>query len=141
MISINSFNTITSLNTYNSKLNISHDKLHLKSFVDSGDVQIIVNSTSLINKYYDFIKKILKSTTLTDKEYMTYRFQPKMYCNDMYGTTELWSLLLKVNNWTSVAEFNSKTFKSFNWQIFDVLNTILILEKDNINDNRAAINY
>jgi len=128
-----------SLSEYEDQLNISYNKLFLKSLVDSEDNVLIVNSTSLANKYYDYIQNGIISLELTDKEYMKYRFQPKMFCNDIYGTTELWGLLLKINNFNSIAEFNRKKIKVFGNNIFNVLNEILINEKENILKNNESV--
>jgi hypothetical protein len=136
---INNYTTIQSLSEYEDQLNISYNKLFLKSLVDSEDNVLIVNSTSLANKYYDYIQNGIISLELTDKEYMKYRFQPKMFCNDIYGTTELWGLLLKINNFNSIAEFNRKKIKVFGNNIFNVLNEILINEKENILKNNESV--
>ena len=136
---INNYTTIQSLSEYEDQLNISYNKLFLKSLVNSEDNVLIVNSTSLANKYYDYIQNGIISLELTDKEYMQYRFQPKMFCNDIYGTTELWGLLLKINNFNSIAEFNRKKIKVFGNNIFNVLNEILINEKENILKNNESV--
>lgn len=136
---INNYTTMQSLSEYEDQLNISYNKLFLKSLVDSEDNVLIVNSTSLANKYYDYIQNGIISLELTDKEYMKYRFQPKMFCNDIYGTTELWGLLLKINNFNSIAEFNRKKIKVFGNNIFNVLNEILINEKENILKNNESV--
>ena len=70
---------------------------------------------------------------------MKYRYQPKMFCNDIYGTTELWGLLLKINNFNSIVNFNSKHIKVFGNNIFAVLNEILINEKENILKNNESV--
>lgn len=138
---INNYTTISSLMEYEQQLDLTHSKLFLKSMVASGNNKLIVNTTSLANKYYDYILDTVVTVSLTDSEYMKYRFQPKMFCNDMYGTTELWSLLLKVNNFTSISEFDSKKIKVFGTRIFNVLNEILINEENNILENRERVGY
>ena len=136
---INSFTTIQSLSDYEDLLNISYSKLFLKSIISSDGNQLIVNSTSLANKYYDYILRDTMTLILNNSEYMKYRFQPKMFCNDLYGTTELWGLLLKINNFSSIAEFNRKKIKVFGNNIFNILNEILINEKENILENNESV--
>jgi len=138
---ITSHTTISSLADYERQLNLSYNKLFLKSVLPSGDHSVIVNTTSLTNKYYDYILESVRGLILDDKEYLKYRFQPKMFCYDIYGTTELWALLLKINNFNSVAEFNSKKIKVFGINIFNILNEILINEEQNILENYDSINY
>ena len=138
-IKLNSINNLSEFSTYANKLEMSHEKLHLQSKLSFSDYNLIVNSTSLTNKYWEYIMDTTYRETLSDVDHITYRYQPKLYCFNKFGTTELWSLLLKVNNITSVAKFNSKSFLTFTDRIFEVLNEILILENDNISKNKANL--
>lgn len=136
---LNSINNLSEFGTYAKSLDLSHDKMHLKSKLTFNSGNIIVNSTSLANKYWDYILNTCYEIELSDIDYLKYRYQPKLYCYHKFGTTELWSLLLKVNNITSVAEFNMKKFLTFTDRIFTVLNEIMILEEDNIAKNNVDI--
>lgn len=140
-INMNIYSTISSLAEYEKRLDLSHSKLYLKSLVDSDNNKLIVNSTSLANKYYDYILESVDIVKLTNKEYMKYRYQPKLFCYDMYGTPELWSLLLKINNFDSVAEFNRKKIKVLSPTIFNILNEILLNERENILENYERVGY
>lgn len=131
--------TITSFKPYEKKLDISYAKTFLKTVIPSDDTKLIVNHTSLPNKYFDYISDIVTSVTMTDEEYIKYRYQPKLFCYNYYGTTELWALLLKVNNMTSAIEFNKKNIKVFSQEIFSLLNEIFILEKENITNDGILI--
>lgn len=133
-------NTISDFAEYSRSLKLSYDKLHLKSKIQvDSDKNMVVNTTCIINKYYDILMAHTEVITLSDNNYLSYRFQPKRYCYDKYGTTELWGLLLKINNLTSAAEFNLKTLRVFTVDIFDVLNEILILEREDIQANAADV--
>lgn len=130
-------NYIKDFEKYNALTPITHDKLHLKSSLNTRPNEILVlNSTSLYNKYANEISSILHEVELTDYEYITYRFQPKLFCYHYYGTTELWSLLLKVNNMMSVAQFDKKKIVMFSGEIFKIISEILILEDYNIKINK-----
>jgi len=139
--SINNYNTISSLAEYTEQLDMSYDKLFLKSLVESNSDTLIVNSTSFYNKYYDYIVDTTYTVTLSNSEYMKYRYQPKLFCYDVYGTTELWAILLRINNFNSIPDFNSKKIKVFGKNIFNVLNEILINEKENILENKDTVGY
>ena len=140
MLSIQKCNTITELIDYSKSLNISHSKIHIKSkFSDSSGNSIIMNYESLLNKYRDYLNKIIVTRTLTDAEYAKYKFQPKLMSYELYGTTELWSSLLSINNLTSASQFTMQKLKLFTYDIFDVINEILILEDDEIKSNNAEI--
>lgn len=140
-VSLTSCKTIDSFSEYGKSLNISHSKMHFKSLINEKNSSLIMNSSSVLDRYMDYILKYCRAYTMTDIEYVRYRYQPKLFCYDTYGTTELWSLLLKINNWVSVSEFNSKTLKVFNSDINTVLNEIFILESENIEKNNINVGY
>lgn len=132
-------NTLSSLVKYGKKLPLSHSAMHIKSKLKFNDTNVIVNYHSFIDEYMDFIKPILIKYTLTDNEYEKYIYQPKLFCLDNYGEAELWSILLKVNNMTSILEFDRKDLILFTDEIFDILSEILILESDDIRDNKLKV--
>lgn len=136
---ITKYNTISSLLNYENKTDITYNKLFLKSLLNTSSGELIVNSTSLGNKYRDYIMSVSHMTTLSDVDLANYKYSPKKYCYDTYGTIELWGLLLQINNMTSCTEFNKKNIRVFNDQIFQVLNEILVMEEDIINKNNASI--
>lgn len=138
--SLRNCTTVSSFKSYEKNIEISYAKTFLKSVVKSDDDNLIVNYTSLPNKYYDYIKAIVKQIELSDDELIQYRYNPKLYCYRYYGTTELWSLLLKVNNMTSAIDFTKKKINVFTEEIFSILNEIFILEKENIVKNNSYIN-
>lgn len=136
---LKSKSSLSSLIKYGKSLTISHSSTHIKSKLKFDDTNVIINCRSFIDEYIDFIKPILKKYTLTDSEYEKYIYQPKLFCLDNYGEAELWSILLKVNNMTSVMEFDKKELVLFTEEIFDIISEILILESDEIRDNKIKI--
>lgn len=134
-----SIGTISGIIDYGNSLDISHSKLHFKGFAPSNGRQIIINYTSVLDKYFDLITKNLTVYTMTDLDFQKYKFQPKLLSYDMYGTTELWSAILKVNNLFSASQFTQQTINIFNSQIFEILNEILILEAPEIKKNNSEI--
>jgi len=140
MLTITKCNTIQDLIEFGKTQDISHAKLHLKSsFIDNNNTRIIVNYTSLLDKYHDHLRKIISTVTLSEEEFAKYKFQPKRLSFEIYGTTELWSMILRINNLTSASQFTMKTLKLFTMDIFDVINEILILEDDALKlNNREA---
>lgn len=85
--------------------------------------------TSIINKYRDFLSDIIYEVTLTDVEYMRYRYAPKTLSQDLYGTTEYWFIIMELNNCITVANFNSKVLKIYEPEGLNaIINEIMILE-------------
>lgn len=141
MATLQQCNTISDLIAYGKSLKISHDALYFKaSLIDGENNNIIINQFSLIDKYYDYIIKISKPYTFNDQEYMKFRFKPKTLSYEVYGTTELWSLLLRINNIISTAQFDVHSLIIPTAEIFDVLNEILILDKREIEENKRLNN-
>lgn len=117
---------------------ITHDKLFIKAVcTETNDKSIIIfNINSLITKYIEEIKKkYIQKVALTDEELNKYKFKPKLFCKDMYGTTELWSSLLLINNMISQVDFTASTIYAFKPSIIDFINEMNVLEENNINDN------
>ena len=138
--SLTKYNTITSLLDYERKNDITYNKLFLKSKIEKSDGNnLLVNSTSFANKYREYILQHTYDKTFTDAELIKYKYSPKLFCYEEYGTVELWGLLLSVNNMTSCTEFKKKTFKAFHDSIFDVINEILVTEEDRINKNNSDV--
>ena len=139
--SIYDCNTLSDFEDYEEALKISHSGLHLQSAVlnKTNDKRVIFNHISLMNKYFYQVMEHTRKITLSNEEYMKYIYQPKRYCFDKYGTTELWSLLLKINHMGSCIEFNNKKIRVFTSDIFTVLNEILILEKEEIDRNTVNV--
>jgi hypothetical protein len=85
---------------------------------------------NILNKYMSILKNYFINVTLTDEEMTKYSYQPKKLSLDLYGTIELWFLLIRINNLTSISEFNKKKIKIFHPDYLDILNKIMIKEKD-----------
>lgn len=131
--------TIPDLIEYGKELAISHSTLHLKSSFTEGGDTIIINYTSILDNYMPVLEQYIEDMELTDAEYQKYRFQPKLLSLDLYGTLELWSAILRINNITSITQFTLTNLKVFTENIFDVINEILILEEGAIKKNKDDV--
>ena len=119
---------------------LSFPSLHLKE-VDSkinGD-KIILLSDSILDKYSDVLNEYLSIKTLSDAEYNRYQYNPKLLSYDLYGTVELWFLLLYANQLYSVTQFNINPVKIYSSNIIRVLQSIINLEKATIDANVEEI--
>ena len=126
---------------YEADLNISHKKLHLQSkLTDNSGAPFVVNSNYLLSKYFDVVKKYTADYTMSDKEYIKYKYQPKMFCSDKLGTTELWSILLRLNNMTSFIEFDHKTIRvPAASMVKQIINEVAVLDADLIKRNKTSL--
>ena len=85
------------------------------------------------------LKEIKIKVTLDENEYSKYRFNPKLLSYDIYGTTELWFLILEANELHSISQFDIKTIYLFSTDIVEKMTRILNLEKAAKNYNEEEI--
>ena len=86
-------------------------------------------ANSIIGKYKEYFDKYIDSVELTEEEQRKYRYSPKKFSLDMYGTTEYWSIILYINECHSIIDFEPTSIKYIAPEIItDLINEILILE-------------
>lgn len=123
--------TINDFISMKSDFTISQDKLSIPCYIHDKmtDETIQVPISNIINKYKDYFDKITCTVIVDDEQMNTYKYKPKMLSYDLYGTTELWSILLYINDCKSVMDFNKTRLKLlYPDKIEDLLNEIFILE-------------
>ena len=93
----------------------------------SNDIISIYNK---LDKYMNIIKSGCVKIELTEEQYQRFRFRPKHLSFLLYKTTELWFLLLKVNNIVDIMDFDLRELYIFNSKNLSVINDIFIKEHD-----------
>lgn len=84
---------------------------------------------SILNKHSNILSKIILTKELTSKEYAKYAFRPKLFSDDMYGTTEFWDTVLFLNNCKSVVDFRLQKVKYYDPDKFKAfIDEIFIVE-------------
>lgn len=132
--------TINELISLGKQLKISSETMSIKEIVtNTHNERFIVNFTSVIDKYYDILLDHTSIVKLTDDEYLRYRYKPKLLSEELYGTQELHSLLLRLNHITSVIQFDFTELRVFNTNIIKLINEIMILEEENYMTNEMEI--
>lgn len=134
-------NSIQDCIEYGKQLEFAHHKLYDQYFIKVNNEKVLLTTyLSILTDYMPVIKKTLVNYVFTDEDFITYKYKPKMFCRNKYGTMELWSLLLRVNHMTSVMDFTQKDIKIFDENIiFSLLNEIIILEQKRIEQNQIEI--
>lgn len=115
-------------------LDISYDVLHSKALVYNAetDETIQVPFLSIINKYRNLLSSIIVEGTLSEEEQRLYWYKPKSLSNKIYGTTELWSELLLLNNYVSIIDFTPEKLKYYDpYRFKTYINEILVIENIN----------
>lgn len=132
----------STINDYISQFNseeIISSAFFLKQVFTTNNKKMIVNFSNLVIKYMPEIKELKVKVELSDEEYSKYKYNPKVLSYDLYGTTELWFLILEANELHSVSQFNSKTIYLFRTDIIEKMSRILNLEIDVKNYNEEEI--
>lgn len=118
----------------------SANTLHFKKIItNTSSDNFIILMNPIFDKYYELLKNYISEVNLTDEEYNKYIYKPKLLSLDIYGTTELYFLLLKINNMTSIIDFNKQNIKVFKKEIMTILNEIMIHEEDEYINNELEI--
>ena len=103
----------------------------------AGSNKLILNSDGILDRYYRELEKYKVWYSLDNRQYMRYRLNPKLLSYDLYGTTELWFLILHANEMVSVGEFDKKSFYIYNVSVVRAITRMKDLERNYINYNEA----
>lgn len=137
--SIKRVSTIKDLIRVGKQIKYTSDKLHFKALCETSNEKFIFNIYSILDRYMDDLESLIEEIELNDKEYIRYKYQPKRLCVDIYDCADLAPLILKINNMTSILEFNKQTVRLFRTSIIDYLNEIIILENRRMNLNERNL--
>lgn len=111
--------------------------LYMQSIVDKT---IVYSSDNVLYDYLEEIKSKAVDYTFSDSEYMKYKYRPKLLAYDIYGSTELYFVILAMNNTCNIKDFNKRTIKMlYMSDMSDLLNAIVSAEKNRISLNRESI--
>lgn len=126
--------TITGYITQGKLLSISESSMSFKEVVDD---EIVVQYYNVMTKYADILKPYIMEFEMSEDEFQRYKHQPGLYCYEAYGTPELASSLLYINNMVSRADFKKKKIKTFTTNILDVVKELMSLNERDLKNNRA----
>jgi hypothetical protein len=117
------------------EVEISHGNMQFKTRIGN----IVVPHKSFICKYHYILSNYIMDIEFTDDEYHRYYQSPKLLSSDLYGTPELWSWILYINNCKSVANFTNKKVKVFTTDIETAITELLTMLNDDIKTNKAEV--
>lgn len=99
--------TIAEFISFKNSDDISYNNL---SFRDKYD-NIIYPIKNIIDDYIDELKELVVEVTMSQEEYLKYKYKPKLLANDVYGNGELDFIILRLNDICNMKEFDSQTIK------------------------------
>lgn len=142
MISPFESSSVKALVVAGKQLEINNNKLHYQAVVSSDTNKqdsFIMNTESIIERYYDLISPLIEEMVFDEVQTERYRCQPRRLSMDLYGTTDLWALLLRINNKMSMLDFTDSTVKVFSYDILSFIREVTIMDEHVIRDNRLDV--
>ena len=92
---------------------------------------------NIVDDYIDELQSVCVNVQLSDKELMKYSYNPGLLAYDVYGSTELEFVILKLNGVIDPKDFNFPTIKLVEVSVLeDILSTIYSAENKFIKYNR-----
>lgn len=108
-----------------------------KSITDDA---ILYSKDNIIYKYLDILKAKCKTVVLTDNEFHRFKFKPKQLAYRLYGSSELYFVLMAVNGICDIKDFNKKKIKALTpSDLNNLLKSIYLAEVDYIEYNRKIV--
>jgi hypothetical protein len=93
---------------------------------------------NILDKYIMFLDTIKIRIAFTEEDYMKYKYRPKELSKKLYGTEELATVILKLNNISHEADFiNKKVYALDPANATLVLNKIISINEDVIAKNHS----
>ena len=109
-------------------------------FRSLDDEGIIYPLKNILFDYLDELKAPAKKVVLDDAQYLKYKYKPKLLSYELYGSTELYFILLLLNGTLNIKDFNKKKFYALiPSDLAELLNAIVLAESDYINSNRRQL--
>lgn len=122
---------------------IRNSALYLKEVIetDNRSRANIVLVDNLLDKYRQEILNSKITIKLEPNEQRLYYYNPKLVCHVLYRNTELWRILLDINQMHSVTEFHQEYIHIMSPGLIDKIFTEIInLEEYTINVNSDEVN-
>lgn len=129
------------INTEKNK-SIRFPKFYYQKVISEGDLQVILNFQSIMDRYVQHIRQYITSITLTDEELRKYKYNPKRLSYNLYGTTSYWWSILFANQIHSISEFDfsrDATINVFTKEGITEFGNVLSVDKTFINENTAEV--
>ena len=104
-------------------------------FKPTNGNMMLVNFENILTKYYPEFEIIKRRIELNNEEQVKYRCNPKLMSYDLYGTTELWFLILQANELKSSLDLVGDTVYLYDPSIVSKVRSIINLSKTQINNN------
>lgn len=126
----------TYLSLYKSQ-SFKMDDCFYSEYMSDNTVKLFNIEENVSNNFKEFLSSMEATWTFNNDEYRKYICNPWYLSNDLYGTTELWFMLLHVNEMYSATEFTKRTIKYYKTDILKYINEIRAVQDNYLRDNKA----
>lgn len=104
------------------------------------DKTTIYSSDNVLYTYLEDLKRYAVDYTFNEEEYRKYKYRPKLLAYDIYGSTELYFVILAINDTCNIKDFKKRKVKLlYKSDLSDLLNQIMETETNRISLNRKSI--
>lgn len=122
-------------NTGSKSINYHNFSILQQEEVSGETLQLL--DMNIVDDYIDELSSVCVNVQLSDKELMKYSYNPGLLAYDVYGSTELEFVILKLNGVIDPKDFNFPTIKLVEVSVLeDILSTIYSAENKFIKYNR-----
>lgn len=97
---------------------------------------VLIPIDNIIRKHLPYIKENCIDVHLSEEEYIKYQYNPYKLSYDLYGTVELWFLILALNDTISPTKFNKRKLVLLKKSDLKIINDICIIFDEKIKRNK-----
>jgi hypothetical protein len=115
----------------------TYDTLFYKDVFNTSKGNILINGNSILDRYANELPNYKTRLTFDESDYRKYSYNPKILSYDIYGTTELWFLILHANELTSSSQFDMEKPYVYNGGVVSMIVSALDMEKTYIDYNES----
>lgn len=76
-------------------------------YYEDSEMKLNLRDNILLTRYFDKIKATATSMTLSKENQFKYNYRPELLSSDIFGTPELWYLILKLNSCEDFYDFRN----------------------------------
>ena len=117
---------------------LTHYNFSIIELLD-GNLEVPI-SNIIENGYLEEMRLLSETVVLSDKEFRLYKYKPNLLSLVLYGTPELYFVILAINDMVSKKEFNEKEIKLVpKNSMLQIMNYIYNAEREYIDDNRSEL--
>lgn len=102
------------------------------SSIISGDTNVSFTYRNIYSRHIDVVKQVSVKVELNEDDLIKYKYNPHLLSFVLYKTTDLWFLLLFINNMTKISDFNRRIINVIDPNSLSVINDIHIIEREHI---------